>query len=110
MKQPYNYSELTRIQRKAIDAFIAIDPSLISAESISRKQLEELFATAREKDPTLGYPSFLTRTIKVGRARYPWPGPESAPYVSNSDLSTVNPISDEFEQDFLQEMSESGII
>jgi hypothetical protein len=112
----YTYSELTKTQKEAIDTFIKLDPSLESADSISRTRLEVLYAQAvalnkEQGKKKFGYPSFLTRTPKVGRARYPWPGPNSKPFVQSPDLSkVVTTKDDEFEQEFMQEMKESGII
>ena len=93
----YTYDSLTRIQRKAVDAFIELDPSLKTATTIKRTTLEELYSQA-SKTQKLGYPAFMTRH-KVSRGVYAWPNP-----------SQVKNEPDEFEQSFLQEMKDCGII
>lgn len=105
----FKYSTLTRIQRKAVDTFIALDPSLATADSISRGHLEELFKQARATDPKLGYPAFVTRCTRVSRGVYPWPSPGAE--AGTPDLSAVKSDDEkQFEELFEQEMAESGII
>ena len=38
-----NYSKLTKTQKRCIDAFVSIRPELSSSETISRKDIEEIF-------------------------------------------------------------------
>jgi hypothetical protein len=109
-----NYTSLTKIQKRSIDTLVELDPTLKEANTVTRTKLEELFKIAKQNNPKFGYPSFVTK-FKAGRGVYFWPGPESRPFIENEDLSEVNvaPKSEEdiqFEQMFMKEMAESGII
>lgn len=105
----FTYSTLTRIQRKAVDTFIALDPSLATASSITRQHLEDLLAQARTTDPKFGYPAFVTRCVRVSRGVYPWPSPGAE--TGTPDLTTIKSTKDiEFEESFAKEMAECGII
>jgi hypothetical protein len=108
----FSYSTLTRIQRKAIDAFIAIDPSLATASNISRGLLEETFKKARALDPKLGYPAFVTRCERVARGVYPWPSPGAVVNLSAIKSPEVAKTVEqtEFEETFAKEMADYGII
>lgn len=109
-----NYTSLTKIQKRSIDTLVELDPTLKDANTITRTLLEDLFKVAKQANPKFGYPRFVT-DFKAGRGVYFWPGPESRPFIENEDLSTVNvaPKSQEdieFEQSFMKEMADSGII
>jgi len=108
----FTYSTLTRIQRKAVDAFIALDPSLATANSISRQRLEELFLQARKTDPKLGYPAFVTRCERVARGVYQWPSPGAVVNLSAIKSPEVAKTVEqtEFEETFAKEMADCGII
>lgn len=108
----FTYSTLTRIQRKAVDAFIALDPSLATANSITRQRLEELLAQARKTDPKLGYPAFITRCARVSRGVYPWPSPGATVDLSaiKSPEVAKTPEQIKFEEKFAKEMADCGII
>ena len=102
------YSELTRIQRKVVDALIELDETLVFSDVITRLRLEELFARAKAKNPKLGYPAFITRGRKVARAVYEWPGPQSTSFAEVSQAKSQEDI--EFEESFHKEMVECGIM
>lgn len=105
-----NYANLTKTKARAVDAFVLKDPSLRTANTITRKQVEELFHEIRKTDPKFGYPSWIEKGTKVARGLYVFPGPDAD--MSNSpDLTTAKSAADsEFAKEFEQEMSESGII
>lgn len=108
-----NYSDLSKAQKRAVDYYVELDPSLKSANVISRTKVEELFFKCREIHGKFGYPNWIVKGTKVARGLYAWPGPETVatnqtPVV---DLRAIKKVEqDEFEKEFFQEMAESGII
>lgn len=105
-----NYASLSKTQKRAVDAFCMLDPSLRTASTITRKQVEALVPQVRANDPTFGYPAWIEKGTKVARATYVFPGPEAKTKAS-PNLKTVKSASDvEFEAEFEKEMSDSGII
>ena len=109
-----NYSDLSKAQKRAVDYYIELDPSLKSANVISRTKVEELFFKCREIHGKFGYPNWIVKGEKVSRGVYMWPGPESVHTAGQTpvvDLSAIKKVNkDEFEKEFFQEMAESGII
>jgi len=75
-----NYSELTKIQKRCIDAFVKIRPELATKVTITRPEVEELFQTLFEARATggekIGYPMWLVKGDKLGRGIYEFPAPE----------------------------------
>lgn len=108
------YSELTKAQKRAVDYYVELDPSLKTSNSITRHKVEELFFKCREVHGKFGYPNWIVKGEKIARGIYAWPGPEAVESTSKTpiiDLSSIKKVEqDEFEKEFFQEMSESGII
>jgi hypothetical protein len=108
-----NYSELSKAQKRAVDFYVELEPSLRTATCINRQTVEELFFKCREIHGKFGYPNWIVKGEKVARGLYAWPGPES---VQTAQTPVINlrsikaPQNDEFEKEFFQEMAESGII
>lgn len=97
------YSDLTKAQRRIIDAFVTMDPSLASADSIPRTRIEELFygpgglLEQRGAGGTkIGYPMWLLRGEKVSRGVYKFPCPNPKEH-------------DQEEDEFLAELRANGI-
>lgn len=74
-----NYCDLTKGQRRCVDAFIAINPDLALASSISRAMVEDTWnITLKNRDaggPKFAYPMWLVKGPKVSRGVYQWPSP-----------------------------------
>lgn len=109
-----NYSDLSKAQKRAVDFYVELDPSLKTATTISRTKVEELFFKCREIHGKFGYPNWIVKGQKVSRGVYVWPAPEATAQATKKpviDLSSIKKVEqDEFEKEFFQEMSESGII
>lgn len=75
-----NYSELTKTQKRCIDAFIKVRPELASQATITRPEVEDLFKTLFEARATggekIGYPMWLVKGDKLGRGIYEFPAPD----------------------------------
>jgi hypothetical protein len=75
------YSDLSKGQRKCINAYVAHRPELASADTIVSKEiyrifkeLEALRATGGEK---VGYPNWLLKNNQIQRGVHSFPGPRS---------------------------------
>lgn len=84
-----NYSNLTKVQKRCIDAFVKLRPELATAETISRTEVEELFfklhAERTNGGEKIGYPMWLVKGEKVSRGVYKFPAPSLA---DSSETST----------------------
>jgi hypothetical protein len=109
-----NYSELTKIQKRCIDAFVKIRPALAEQITITRPEVEELFqilfearATGGEK---IGYPMWLVKGDKLSRGIYEFPAPE---FRSNA-ATIVKPkqvsVKTAEDAEFLAELQEHGVL
>jgi hypothetical protein len=109
------YSTLTATQKRCIDAFVEIKPALAKQETITRKEVEELFFAlhaAREGGgPKIGYPMWLVKGERVGRGAYKFPAPglDSAPSKSKS-TAKVEDSSTKEDKEFFTELAEHGIM
>jgi len=74
-----NYSKLTKIQKRCIDAFIKLKPELETCSEITRPEIEDLFKIlfdARESGgEKIGYPMWLVKGDKSARGVYKFPAP-----------------------------------
>jgi hypothetical protein len=116
-----NYSELTKIQKRCIDAFVKVRPSLAKQVTITRPEVEELFqilfearATGGEK---IGYPMWLVKGDKLSRGIYEFPAPEFD--ADADDTVTDKPkatkakkvaVTSEEDKEFLAELQEHGVL
>lgn len=116
-----NYAKLTKVQKRCIDAFVQLRPELATAESISRKEIEELFWKLHESRATggekIGYPMWLVKGEKVGRGLYKFPAPSLAD-SSETSTAVVKAVASksaaiknaEEDKEFFQDLQEYGIM
>lgn len=112
------YSALTATQKRCIDAFVELKPELATQETITRKEVEDLFQAlfvAREGGgPKIGYPMWLVKGEKVGRGSYKFPAPkldttEGSSHATKSK-SKVEDNSAKEDKEFFTELAEHGIM
>lgn len=88
----FKYTDLSKGQKRCIDSFIAIDPSLASAETITTKDVQKLFWTLHEKreagDAKVGYPLWLSANNSISRGVFAFPGPNSPVNLTVSTVKT----------------------
>lgn len=105
-----NYANLTKTQKRCIDAFIEIRPPLANSSFITRSEVEELFFILYEKrkegGPKIGYPMWLIKGEKVGRGEYVFPAPNVKHEAIAKQSQKVSSVEDE---EFLAELRENGI-
>lgn len=74
-----NYAELTKVQKRLVDEFIARRPELADAATITRDIVEELwyaiYAERANGGVKLGYPTWITKGERVERGVYLFPAP-----------------------------------
>jgi hypothetical protein len=114
-----NYSDLTKTQKRCIDAFVSIRPELASQETITRPEIEELFKTLFDARATggekIGYPMWLVKGEKTGRGVYKFPAPSlsaTKTSKSKSKSKTVQPAVkvEEEDKEFFTDLKEYGIM
>lgn len=113
-----NYSSLTKVQKRCIDAFVAIRPELATTETITRPEIEALFKTLYEARETggekIGYPMWLVKGEKVGRGQYKFPAPgltQSAVSEVEKKASKSAAIQNaEEDKEFFQDLQQYGIM
>lgn len=115
-----NYSDLTKTQKRCIDAFIKIRPELATQETITRPEIEMLFQTlfdARsDGGEKIGYPMWLVKGEKVGRGAYKFPAPgltSATPEKTSKSKSKVEQVAiktEEEDKEFFTDLKEYGIM
>jgi hypothetical protein len=109
-----NYSQLSKAQKRCIDAFVKIRPDLATAESISRTDIEEIFwilhAEREHGGEKIGYPMWLVKGDKVSRGMYKFPAPELSQAPAKVETKTVEIKSEEEDKEFFTELAENGIM
>lgn len=114
-----NYSELTKIQKRCIDAFVKIRPDLATKITITRPEVEELFQTLYEARATggekIGYPMWLVKGDKLGRGIYEFPAPEFDADADDTVAATrpkakTSVKTDEEDKEFFAELQEHGVL
>ena len=117
-----NYSDLTKTQKRCIDAFVKIRPDLATQETITRPEIELLFNTlfdARaDGGVKIGYPMWLVKGEKVGRGEYKFPAPGLAQVSAKTSKSTdegsgsttTEIKSEKEDEEFFTELAENGIM
>lgn len=77
------YADLNKTQKRIVDALVQHDPTLATANTITRKHLEKLHWKMMDErstgGPKLGWPNWMVRGEKIDRATYPFPGPQAEP-------------------------------
>lgn len=75
------YSELTKAQKRFVDAVLREFPAVKKSGTVSRKELESIYWTLNEKRETggekVGFPNWLTGPNKVARGVFQVPMPEA---------------------------------
>ena len=114
-----NYSNLTKTQKRCIDAFVKLRPELTSQETITRSEIEDLFkqlfdarSSGGEK---IGYPMWLVKGEKTGRGVYIFPAPSLAkievkPSKTVKSKSQPQVKTDEEDKEFFTDLKEYGIM
>lgn len=99
------YSDLTKAQKRFVDAVLKEDPSIAKTGTATRKQIESLYWTLNEKRAVggekVGFPNWLTGPNKVSRGVYQIPMPEAttakAKKATTDERSRLEKIIDESE-------------
>lgn len=112
-----NYSDLTKTQKRCIDAFVSICPELATQETITRPEIELLFKTlfdARaDGGEKIGYPMWLVKGEKTGRGTYKFPAPGLAATKTSKSKSKPEQQAakvDEEDKEFFTDLKEYGIM
>lgn len=75
------YADLSKGQKRCIDAFVALRPELASAETITTKEVQSLFWQLHEQRESgaakIGYPLWLSANNTISRGVFAFPGPNS---------------------------------
>jgi hypothetical protein len=120
------YSDLSKGQRKCIDAFVAHHPELATADTLASKDMyhiwHDIFAKRADGAAKIGYPHWLSKHNQISRGILSFPGPSSKgltteemnsleksklqKILDNSEEDGVESISDE---EFMAELKANGI-
>lgn len=108
------YSDLTKGQKKTIDAYVVHRPELASAETLASKDINiiwnELFVLRAKGGSKVGYPNWLTRFNSIDRGNVSFPGPGSKGLskteVATLEKSKLQKILDSSEQDVVESISD----
>ncbi len=75
------YADLTKSQKRFVDALVSEFPEIAKTGQVSRKELESIYWTLNEKRASggekVGFPNWLTAKNKVGRGVFGLPLPEA---------------------------------
>lgn len=110
------YSDLTKAQKRFVDAILAEDTSIAKSGTATRKQIESIYWALNNKRSAggvkVGFPNWLTGPNKVSRGVYQIPMPEAtvvkAKKQATDERTRLEKIIDESEvaDDFDQEQDE----
>lgn len=108
-----NYANLTKTQKRVIDAFIKLRPHLANSTTITRVEIEEMFLELKEARSSggekFGWPTWLAKQGAVSRGTYMFPAPNV-----NTD-SAIEAVAKRVAQttaedeEFLAELREAGV-
>lgn len=112
------YSDLTKAQKRFVDAILKEDPSIAKTGTVSRKQIESLYWTLNEKRESggekVGFPNWLTGPNKISRGLYQVPMPEAtvkkAKKQATEDRSRLEKIIAESESDEYYDQEEADLV
>lgn len=112
------YSELSKAQKRCIDAFVRIRPDLATAESITRPEVVMLFDTLYDAradgGEKIGFPMWLIKGPKVSRGVYVFPAPGATQEVKAKDAEHIAPVTaakiEEEDKEFFTDLQEYGIM
>jgi hypothetical protein len=112
-----NYSDLTKTQKRCIDAFVSIRPELATQETITRPEIEDLFKTLFDARANggekIGYPMWLVKGEKTERGVYKFPAPslsQAKPSKSKSKTVQATVKVEEEDKEFFTDLKEYGIM
>jgi hypothetical protein len=75
------YANLSKGQKRCIDALVELKPELASAETITTKELRsmmwDLYHKREDGGVTTGYPNWLVQFNGISRGVIAFPGPQS---------------------------------
>jgi hypothetical protein len=119
------YNDLTKAQKRWVDAMIELDPSLASGGTVTLKGCAHAYNELRakrkgDKGEKIGYPNWLYASNKISRGVYEFPAPNAKStkakvandktklekIIAESDPVVVESQSD---AEFLQELRDNGI-
>lgn len=119
------YSDLSKGQKRCIDAFVKYHPELASAETLASKDMyhiwHEIFNDRSSGAPKIGYPHWLSKNNQIRRGVLAFPGPESKGLTEQEqtelEKSKLQKILDNSDQDevefsddeFMAELKANGI-
>lgn len=119
------YANLSKGQKKLIDAFVAARPELATADTIKSKDMyhiwQEIYAKRTDGGVKVGYPHWLSKHNQISRGVLSFPGPQSAglsaTQVASLEKSKLQKIIDTSDTDgveisdteFLDELRANGI-
>ena len=109
------YLELSPVQKRCIDAFITIRPELATAVSITRIEVENLFAELyilrQDGGVKIGYPVWLVRGEKFSRGNYKFPSPNAVEGAEPVSI-VVTPSAQTVQEDkeFFEDLTKYGIL
>lgn len=112
-----NYSNLSKAQKRCVDAFVRIKPELADSPTITRTEVEVLFKKlydARAKGgEKIGYPMWLVKGEKTSRGVYKFPAPglaKSKPAKLAVSQEKTTPKFDEEDKEFFTDLKNYGIM
>lgn len=75
-----NYSDLSKGQKRCIDAYIKHKPELATQPTITNQEVQKLFWALHDErangGPVIGYPIWLSKHNTVSRAVFAFPSPQ----------------------------------
>lgn len=107
------YSDLNKTQKRVVDAFIQLRPELATKSTITRPEIEDLFAKLYAQRSAggekIGYPMWLVKGQKVSRGVYIFPAPGASFTDAVSAVMTQKTAMSQEDKEFLAELEEAGI-
>lgn len=86
------YTDLSKGQKKLIDAFIEHRPELASAETLASKEMyhiwHEIYSKREDGAPKVGYPHWLSKNNQIRRGILAFPGPDSKG-LTDAEMTTL---------------------
>lgn len=114
------YADLSKGQKRCIDAFVEHRPELASADTLASKDMyyiwQEIYAKRGDGGVKIGYPHWLSKHNQIQRGLLSFPGPNSTgdtTALEKSKLQKIlnesDPVEEANEEEFLAELRENGI-
>ena len=111
----FEYSKLTKSQKRIVDGFVRLRPELATATTITRPEVEVLFKMLFDErgngGEKMGYPTWMTKNARVGRGVYAFPGPNASapakPVIAKINVSAKAQA--RADEEFMAELQEAGV-